>query len=664
MLQQPDPVPLFDASGRPLRLGPELGRGGEGSVYALADRSDVVAKLYHHRPGEEKSAKIVAMARLGTKRLLQLAAWPTSSIHAAPRSGAVLGFLMPRISGHKPAFALYSPKLRLQEFPSAGWAFLIHAAANAARAFAVIHESGHVIGDVNHGNLVVAADATVKLIDCDSFQVSAEGRRWLCDVGVSTHQPPEFQGLASYKHVLRTPNHDNFGLAIIVFQLLFMARHPFSGRYLGSGDMPMERAIREYRFAYGANALASQMKPPPGSLGLDGVTRNLALLFERAFAPEGSRDGARPKPAAWIAALEELARDLRKCAANPGHEYYRALAQCPWCAIEAAGGFVLFPVVFLPGAGPPSGGLDVAALWQEMRAIPDRGPMPPLPAPASFAVPKAKASPRVRQARRAAWLRKATATVVALTAIIVVPTSRAAGAVFWAWAVAALALLAWAAIPLIPRAKKRGKAEFQQALVQAREQWSAIERQWASEAGNDEFTQRRMALEKLRADYDRLPHERLRRLQDLETNRQGGQLTAFLDRCPLDGAHIKGVGEAKITMLQSYGVETAADIVDQRVLAVPGVGPVLLKRLKTWRRQQEARFVFDPKQGVSATDKATVEQRIFTEKARLERALAEGVEQLAALSKEMLARRNALHSEARQAAEALLRAEADWRAMV
>jgi DNA-binding helix-hairpin-helix protein with protein kinase domain len=318
-------------------------------------------------------------------------------------------------------------------------------------------------------------------------------------------------------------------------------------------------------------------------------------------------------------------------------------------------------VVFLPGAGPQPRGIDIAALWQEMRAIPDPGPAPPLPAPAVMVSTKAKASPRVRRARRSAWLRKALATAVALTAIVVIPATKFAGAAFWAWAVASLTLLAWAAIPFM---KKRGKAEFQQAAAGARERWSAIERQWASATGNDTFTQRRMALEKLKTDCDRLPHERLRRLQDLETNREGAQLTAFLDRCPLDGGRIKGVGDAKTAMLQSYGIETAADIVDERVLAVPNVGPVLLKRLKAWRRQQEARFVFDPKKGVSPTDKATVEQRILIERARLERALSEGVAQLAAFSKEILARRKALERDALSAAAALLGAEADLRAMV
>jgi hypothetical protein len=45
---------------------------------------------------------------------------------------------------------------------------------------------------------------------------------------------------------------------------------------------------------------------------------------------------------------------------------------------------------------------------------------------------------------------------------------------------------------------------------------------------------------------------------------------------------------------------------------------------------------FDPRKAVSPSDKATVEQRILTERARLERALSEGDAQLAAFSKEIL----------------------------
>lgn len=94
------------------------------------------------------------------------------------------------------------------------------------------------------------------------------------------------------------------------------------------------------------------------------------------------------------------------------------------------------------------------------------------------------------------------------------------------------------------------------------------------------------------------------------------------------------------------------------------IGPVNLKRLKAWRQKQEARFKFDPKRGVSATDKATVEQRLLMERTRLERLLTEGVAELAAFSKEIRARRHALEQEARTAAEALLAADAALRGTV
>src|SRR5207253_934552 len=154
-------------TGRPLNLGPELGSGGEGAVFELRDRSDTVAKLYHKPLPPEKASKIAGMAKFSNERLLKLTAWPSEPILMGSGAGPVVGFTMPKITGHKQAFSLYSPKLRLQEFPTASWQFLIRSAANAARAFAVVHESGHVIGDVNHGNLFVGTKATVRLIDCD-----------------------------------------------------------------------------------------------------------------------------------------------------------------------------------------------------------------------------------------------------------------------------------------------------------------------------------------------------------------------------------------------------------------------------------------------------------------------------------------------------------------
>ena len=50
--------------------------------------------------------------------------------------------------------------------------------------------------------------------------------------------------------MLRTPEHDRFGLAVLVFQLLFMGRHPFAGRH-PERAIPVETAMREGLFAFG-----------------------------------------------------------------------------------------------------------------------------------------------------------------------------------------------------------------------------------------------------------------------------------------------------------------------------------------------------------------------------------------------------------------------------
>ncbi len=101
----------------------------------------------------------------------------------------------------------------------------------------------------------------LRLIDCESFQWTANGKRFACEVGVETFTPPELQG-KNFREVIRTINHDSFGLAVMVFLLLFMGRHPFAGRFLGRGDMPIPRAISEFRFAYSAMRADVQMDNP------------------------------------------------------------------------------------------------------------------------------------------------------------------------------------------------------------------------------------------------------------------------------------------------------------------------------------------------------------------------------------------------------------------
>jgi DNA-binding helix-hairpin-helix protein with protein kinase domain len=177
-------------------------------VFEVLGSAGVVAKLYHKELDRAKQAKLSFMATTADTSLLNYAAWPQETLHKKP-GGPVVGFLMPKVADRQPIHMLYSPAHRRQDHPEAAWNFLLYAARNTAAAFATIHEHGHIVGDVNQGNVLVGKDAKVVFIDCDSFQVNANGQLHLCEVGVSHFTPPELQGLSSFAGVKRTTNHDN-----------------------------------------------------------------------------------------------------------------------------------------------------------------------------------------------------------------------------------------------------------------------------------------------------------------------------------------------------------------------------------------------------------------------------------------------------------------------
>ncbi|MBK6971452.1 MAG: molecular chaperone [Sterolibacteriaceae bacterium] len=219
------PRTLYTSRGTAVDIGRELGKGGEGSVFDVPSSSSQVAKLYHKAPDGKKQAKLSFMASTADAQLLNYVAWPQETLHPS-RGGPVIGFLMPKVSGKNPVHMVYSPAHRRQDYPKAAWDFLLYVARNIAASFKTVHAHGHVVGDVNQNSFMVGRDSKVVLIDSDSFQVNARGTMHLCEVGVSHFTPPELQTLSSFDGFKRTTNHDNFGLALLIFHVLFGGRHP------------------------------------------------------------------------------------------------------------------------------------------------------------------------------------------------------------------------------------------------------------------------------------------------------------------------------------------------------------------------------------------------------------------------------------------------------
>jgi len=363
---------IRNSTGKQIVLRSELGRGGEGTVYAVDGDNKIAAKLYHQDKANERREKILSMVNANWHAQASNVAFPIDALFNA--SSQFIGFTMPRVGGHKPIERLYSPTSRKTDFPKATFPFLVRVALNIARALAKVNATGCVVGDINHSGVLVSDDATVTLIDCDSFQVSSNGKLFHCKVGVSEFTPPELQG-KRLDQIVRTTNHDSFGLAVLLFSLLFMGRHPFAGKYLGKGDMPMETAITQFRFAYSARKSETKMEPPPNVPLLTDIPQNLANAFEIAFGPPGVSVG-RPTPANWIELLEAAEKQIVLCRNNAAHQHFQAAKSCPWCAMEKAyPGFIAFSPTFPSNLGTP---VDLGQLIAAINAVTDPGVVNPL----------------------------------------------------------------------------------------------------------------------------------------------------------------------------------------------------------------------------------------------------------------------------------------------
>lgn len=633
---------LLDDQGRRVSIGAELGRGGEATVYSVEGKPELVAKIYHQRPDAERAEKLSQMVKLQRESLLALSAWPMGTLRTADRS--TVGFVMKNVSRFKDIHLLYSPKSRTREFPpKANWRFLIHTASNVARAFAAIHDEGHVIGDVNQSNVRVSSEtAIVNLIDCDSFQISTNGKIYPCEVGVPLYTPPELQN-TEFREVVRTPNHDNFGLAVLIFHLLFMGRHPFAGKYFGHGEMPIEKAIAEQRFAFAKDQQRTQMLPPPACITLAHLPEEIGELFTKAFSSDGG--SSRPNGRQWIAEMDALASRLIICSKNKAHLFFNGLSSCPWCSIEASGVllFVDYTIV------DTSTGFSIDVVWTRILAVPSPGTgnAPSMLTYMSRAKPSeaAKAAGRRRRYKIAAGIIGA----VVILGLIVASSDGFAYMFYFAWGVAFL----WRFFD------RDTQTKFGQVAREAESRLRVLQHAWTHEASDGEFN---VMLEELRAlteEYRKLPERRKRKIRELEQALRETQMHRYLEQFDIASKDIPHIKEGRKAMLSAYGIDSAADVTRSALEGVPGFGSFLIAQVLSWRQSLEATFKFNPGQGIDPADIQRVDRDIVKRRGEIEGLLSKGPSELNVVRQRVIAARGRLRDQLERALMDVAQAQAD-----
>jgi DNA-binding helix-hairpin-helix protein with protein kinase domain len=643
---------LRDSSGAALTLSRKLGEGGEGVVYSTSEPRGIVAKLYAQPLSRVQVAKLETMVHAGDETLLSVAAWPLALVFEGVRP---VGFTMPLLGSQHALHELIGPKRRQTLFPDAHWNFLIHTGINLARSFEILHARGIVVGDVNSSNVVVNRDATTRLIDCDSFQIRAQNAVFRCNVGVAEYQPPELQG-KDLARIDRLPQHDLFGLAVVIFQLLFVGKHPFSGvlpAHARIENATIGDNVAARRFFYGPEARRNGLNPPPGSLGLTAVTPEMALLFRRAFLGEPA---LRPGAAEWHRALDDLKERVAPCAASKAHRHLRGSA-CPWCALEKRG-LHYFSLPLPPGTQAAAGetiwrnfgDAEIDRLWAEIARV----AAPPARSPA---LPPAHP---YRPTRLGLWTAsRVWASVAAAAALIALVTALCLSRQF-EWATLGAPLAVGLGLWLRPDARAVYK-QRRRRLEETRKAFRSAEKDWNRAARNARFIETRDGLARVRAS---LKDQRRRfdaDLAQLRAKRDAEELRRYLRGYELTVSRLPEIGQRTQLLLRSFGIVNAADIETVALRRVPHLTRRQRANLVYWRESLERSFRLLPKRALTGKAVRDLEVRHRRERMRDQAQLAGGAALLRQIATDTQRQRPALERVARERADLFRQAEADLR---
>lgn len=618
----------FDSKGKELLVEAELGRGGEAAVFLLKNYPGVVAKIYHKHPSQSAVAKIQLLVRNKSESLAKIAAWPEGTVHSKP-GGPVIGFVMPLAMGFRPVHELYSPLERKRNFPEFDWRFLAHVAMNCCAAVDEVHRSGVVVGDFNQNNLLFSKNGFAKLIDVDSMQIAAGNDKFLCSVGVPEFTPPELQG-KDFRSTARIPNHDCFGLAVVIFQLLMMGRHPYSGRALDRDDYMTEEAIEYGLFAYSQKAEVKRRIQPPPNIEIDLLSEEVIKLFERAFT-----ETVRPTAGEWCNALSRFKSELKICDQDRGHFYLKSKGACPWCAFDAKG--LNYFVVPNSSARPeivrvPNYDLS-SVLSAQFPSFDLTLPTPPTVAPRD--VPEIFRS----AVRRKRWIEQGISTIWIFAAIFGFIGFFSAQFFLYGAITAMVAgslkpkLYSWLSIHKLDDEINRRKANrVQQQSVFDRTFNDTKERTLSSKK---EFECLRQQCLDIKSQLENIDRDIQRDVRNAESNWLDDQRNQFLATKDIRNASFASIKDGRKSKLRSFGIESARDVISHGSRSqIPGFGVKLWGEIYSWAQSEAQKF---KPNGAKKSEQIEIRKRQIVSKAESYRKYlnTEAQSSLAALRKHL-----------------------------
>lgn len=215
-------------------------QGGEGEIYNIIGRTDIVAKLYKAgKISPEHERKLVVMVNTPPNAcVMSQIAWPQDVLY---RNGTFVGFIMQKFKLNEDLNVIYEYG-SAAKYPDMPWGNKINIAKNLCAVLDEVHKAGHVVGDFNPRNINVDPHTgLIVLVDTDSYHITDGNNIYRCGVGMPEYLSKELQvilsrgeSLSSCKMPSFTQETDKFALAVHIFQLLMNGVHPFACAVLPS----------------------------------------------------------------------------------------------------------------------------------------------------------------------------------------------------------------------------------------------------------------------------------------------------------------------------------------------------------------------------------------------------------------------------------------------
>jgi len=552
-----------------------LGKGGEGEVYELLGNPSEVVKIYSDPLSQHKANKLQLMVSRFNDQMQTYAAWPVDLVR--DKRGKPCGFVMKKLDDYVPLHMLFGPMDRKKIFPDKGYNFLVHVARNIASAFHTLHAAGLVVGDVNEGNLLVNKQGMVAFIDCDSFQIADGNNYYYCEVGVPRYTPPELLRLSTFENVVRTTATDSFSMAILIFQLLFLGRHPFAGINHTNEDIGEEVAIQRQLFAWSTRSRQQLLTPPRDSFDIKNLPEGIADLFHQAFETSN-----RPAPAQWIKETGLLMKQMTTCSRSKLHSYPAGMQHCPWCDFKNRRNILYFIDDIYTAESTIS--TDFDKFIQGFRVDPVHIP------DADLSIPPAALKP-VSHPDKLKKVKSQKNTVALIFLLLAFPVFMLA--TISGFVILGLAAFAWLGLPW--------KWYMQTELSKLKEQHKALHRRidslledYRNQQDIENYKHQGKRISQLITQYKDIPKniQLKKRLEEERIYNQ--QLHSFLQQFALQDHAIPSIGASRKQSLYNAGITTASDISRLSNIKVQGIGSKYEQVLFSWQRQMASGFVYYP----------------------------------------------------------------------